>query len=151
MKAMVGFLFFMLFMGCLAFVMMMGKDLAKTKANPEGALSRVAWQLSALGTQVEFASDLSLEIGNDSKLSGHAGCNAFSSEYTLLDGGIQIGPVRATRKACPETIMKTEAEFLRRLEAARSFKVGRYGLVLANGQEQELLRFKAIALQPATS
>ncbi len=151
MKAMVGFLFFMLFLGCLAFVMMMGKDLAKTKANPEIALSRVAWQLSALGTQVEFTSDIRLEMGKDGTLSGHAGCNAFSSQYTLVNDGLEIGPIRATRKACTETIMRTEAEFLRRLESANSFKVGRYGLVLADAQEQELLRFKAMARPPATN
>lgn len=149
MKAMVGFLFFMLFLGCLAFVMMMGKDLAKTKANPQVALSRVGWQLSAMDSV--SADGIRLEIGKDGGLSGHAGCNTFSSQYILEDGGIQVGPVRTTRKACSASIMQTEAEFLSRLETATTYKVGRYGLVLADAQGREILRFKAVAAKPPTN
>jgi heat shock protein HslJ/uncharacterized membrane protein len=58
---------------------------------------------------------LSFEKGS---VSGNAGCNTFRGAYTVDGQGVKLGPLAATRMACPDPLMKQEREFLAALESA---------------------------------
>jgi heat shock protein HslJ len=64
-----------------------------------------------------------IQFGSNGRVSGNAGCNRFTGAYEAAeDGSIKIGPLAATRMACPEAEMATEAKFLADLDAVRRFQ-----------------------------
>ncbi len=64
-----------------------------------------------------------IQFGSDGRVSGNSGCNRFTGGYEAAeDGSIKIGPLAATRMACPEPEMAAEAKFLAMLDAVRRFE-----------------------------
>lgn len=70
----------------------------------------------------------------DGRLTGHAGCNRFFGSYELTGDRIAIGPLGATRMACPGAVMDLEMAFLEALETADGFVRDGTRLVLADEQ-----------------
>jgi heat shock protein HslJ len=58
----------------------------------------------------------------DGKVSGDSGCNRFAGGYTVKGNHITIGPLASTLMACPDREMNAEATFLKKLQAAKTFK-----------------------------
>jgi len=71
-------------------------------------------------------------FGADGNLTGTAGCNNYRTGFTVDGNNITIKPAATTRMACaePEGIMDQEAEFLRALESAATYKIDRQQLWL---------------------
>jgi len=69
--------------------------------------------------------ELTATFTRDGKVTGSAGCNAYTSTYRGSDGGIAIAKPAATRKLCatPEGVMEQEQAFLAALAATRSYRV----------------------------
>jgi heat shock protein HslJ len=66
--------------------------------------------------------ELTVVFGEE--ISGSAGCNNFFGSFTAEDGAIEIGPLAATRKLCPqEDVMDQEAQFLTALESAATYRI----------------------------
>lgn len=65
------------------------------------------------------------------RLTGFGGCNRFSGTFELSEGQLMVRGIVATRRACPEDVMKREDEFFKILQSARSAKAGKDELVLA--------------------
>ncbi|MDR3058377.1 MAG: META domain-containing protein [Prevotella sp.] len=42
-----------------------------------------------------------MEISNDGKVFGNAGCNTYRTAYTLAENTVTFGPVMSTKMACP--------------------------------------------------
>ena len=80
---------------------------------------------------------LTMAFANDGRVSGSAGCNNYSAQYTLGGQTLTIGPAAATRKMCvnPERIMEQEQQFLKALEtvATARFEGDRLELRTATG------------------
>lgn len=57
------------------------------------------------------------------QVAGSGGCNRYSGGVRAGDpaNGLRIGPVIATRMFCPAPRGETESDYLRKLEAVRSF------------------------------
>lgn len=71
-------------------------------------------------------SELTVAFDAVGRISGNAGCNAFTGSYKLEDGGkIAIGPLATTRKLCnaPEGVMEQEAQFIAALEQAATYRI----------------------------
>ena len=73
--------------------------------SPDGAVFTVPAAVTPL---------LAFEGGN---LTGNAGCNTFSSTYTVTGDVIEIGPVMSTKMACEEPMASVEAAYLAALES----------------------------------
>jgi heat shock protein HslJ len=73
--------------------------------SPDGAVFTVPAAVTPL---------LAFEGGN---LTGNAGCNTFSSTYTVTGDVIEIGPIMSTKMACEEPMSSVEAAYLAALEA----------------------------------
>jgi heat shock protein HslJ len=82
--------------------------------------------------------DLTAEFSADGTISGSTGCNSFHGDYTLDGRKLHIGPLSATKKACPtKEASDQEAGYLAALEsAARIDQVGP-DLTLLNAKGQK--------------
>ena len=78
--------------------------------------------------------DIFVRFEADGRLSGHGGCNRFFGSYEITDDRINIGPLGATRMACPGPVMDLEMAFLSALETASGFARDRTRLVLTDPQ-----------------
>ena len=69
---------------------------------------------------------------DDGRLTGNSGCNNYFTAPTLgeMPGDVSVGPIGATRMACPEPEMAVEARFLSQLEGVNRFGFMAGGLML---------------------
>ena len=100
-------------------------------------LNGSSWVLAAWQFQdpapAEPAISLALE---DDKVAGFAGCNRyFASVAETEPGSITVGPVGATRMACPDSLMALEGRYLDLLGKVDkfSFMAGRLALSWRDG------------------
>jgi heat shock protein HslJ len=75
----------------------------------------------------------------DGEMSGSAGCNKYATDYEGEGLLLTLGPIRPTRMACPEELMRLENAFLGRLEAVESFSF-QFGRLLLNYRLDGALR-----------
>jgi heat shock protein HslJ len=81
------------------------------------------WQIEDLNGGGPVAqSRLMFDPGDQgtSRLSGTAGCNRFSGNWKQDGATLQLGPMAATRMACPPPAMEIEQRVVALLEAANS-------------------------------
>jgi len=124
-----------------------GLALAALLALPAGGraaeLAGSEWRPVRIGA-ADIATDIRafVQFRADGELAGQGGCNRFFGRYRIAGDAIGIGPLGATRMACPAPAMELEAAFFAALEAARTFRRDRTRLVLldVDGHEQAELR-----------
>ena len=87
---------------------------------------------------------ISASFGTDGKLSGTAGCNTYSSDYTVDGDQISIGPALTTRMFCAEEgVMEQEMAYLQALEKAATYKIEGEVLTLFDAQGLRLAQYQA--------
>ena len=100
------------------------------------------WEATSIQTGSALSSPLpgttiTAKFAAEGTLSGSAGCNSYTTSYTLEAGSIQIDPPAATKKACasPEGVMEQEDAYLTALPTATHFRVdgGALSLLAADG------------------
>jgi heat shock protein HslJ len=100
------------------------------------------WEATSIQTGDALASPLpgttiTATFADDGTLSGSAGCNTYTTSYTLDGGEIEIAPPAATKKACaaPDGVMEQEVAYLAALPTATHFRVdgGALALLAADG------------------
>jgi len=84
------------------------------------------------------ASARSIQFIGGGRVTGFGGCNLFSGSYTAYQTTLVIGPLVATRRACPEDVMARETAFFQALENTRSAEGTAEQLVLLGGDQQVL-------------
>src|SRR5262245_8195606 len=95
------------------------------------------WEATSIQTRNALASPLpgttiTAKFAEDGTLSGLAGCNQYTSSYTLDRGAIEIAPPAATKKACasPDGVMEQESAYLAALVTATQFRLDGNSLTL---------------------
>ena len=109
--------------------------LALTTLNATAAaqLAGSEWRPTKIGDiEVPASTEMFVRFGGEGKLEGHGGCNGFFGTYKLTGDRIEIGPLGATRMACPEPVMEREIHFLKGLENAGRFVSDRLDLSLTD-------------------
>ncbi|WP_330174963.1 META domain-containing protein [Streptomyces sp. NBC_01498] len=71
-----------------------------------------------------------LTFAKDGTVSGSLGCNGFSASAKTTGSTITFGPVRSTRKLCPEPGMSLERELLKVLDGKVTYEVHHRALTL---------------------
>ncbi|MGF1658291.1 MAG: META domain-containing protein [Rubrimonas sp.] len=95
------------------------------------------WVLSSLRGAPGLRASLSFK---GDRIAGAGPCNQFIGDLARPGGGLALGPIAATRRACPE-MAEEESYFSALTDAARA--VERDGaLILADADGAELMRFK---------
>ncbi len=101
-------------------------------ASPQLAGSE--WRPTEIGgAGVPAEPEMFVRFGGEGRLEGHGGCNGFFGSYELKGDKIEIGPLGATRMACPEPIMDAEQRFMNVLGSAKRIERHRIGLTLFDG------------------
>jgi len=146
MKASVAFIFFMLFLAGLAFVNLRGmQDQADSVVTSELELISSAWRPARLGEmRLTDDTEMYLQFGADGKVTGHGGCNRFFGDYELTGEALKIGPLGATRMACPEPAMSFEISFLEAIQTAVAAASTADHLALKNDKGDIVVRLVGI-------
>lgn len=87
-----------------------------------------------------------LSISPDGAVSGSGGCNHYRATAKISGAAISLGPLVATRMACPPALMNQEAKFFGILAAAHGWRVdaARRKLELMDGAGIVLARFSSL-------
>ena len=145
MKAMVGFLFFMLFLGGLAFVnLKSSQDVENARVTGAADLADTAWRLTHLGEMVmDDDADVYIQFQMDGQYAGFAGCNRFFGNAEFADT-LSLGGVGATRRSCPEPANSYEYSFLEALGNTSAAVRVDERLAFRNTDGRSVLRFVAV-------
>jgi len=99
----------------------------------------IDWRPTSIaGESVPDDTDQLVRFEVDGSISGHGGCNRFFGSLKSVDGGIEVGPLGATRMACPELTMSRELAFLDAVQKTRSFDFRKERLRLLDEKGDEL-------------
>ena len=80
----------------------------------------------------------------DGSIRGNAGCNSFSGSLEKTDAGVKVGPLGATRMACPDPAMSRETAFLGALQQATVFEVAGQRMTSLDSEGNLLVEFAAL-------
>jgi heat shock protein HslJ len=143
MKAIIGFAFFLLFVAGIAFVTMQGKQMGQLGSS--GAeITGIKWRAVSVGDEaIPANSGIYILFEVDGSIEGHAGCNGFFGSLEQRDSGVGVGPLGATRMACPEPIMNREVGFIDAVQKTASFQSTSDSLSLLNEESDVLVEFVA--------
>lgn len=110
-----------------------------------GLLQGSEWQPLQIGdVAVPADSGAFIQFHSKGRLRGFSGCNRLLAEYRASDGQIFVGPVAATRVACPEREMTREAALAAALENARTYRRDGTRLVLFDHAGQPGLELRQV-------
>jgi heat shock protein HslJ len=120
------------------------RTLNVTESAPQNPLAGTSWRATALNGQVVLSdTTLTSAFGEGGELHGSAGCNSYSTNYTVDGNALSIGPASLTSMLCeePPGIMDQEQAFLAALESAASFTLEAGQLYVQDGSGQVMIEF----------
>jgi heat shock protein HslJ len=108
-----------------------GRLLLSFEPQVSAPLTGVLWQATNYNNgqqavvNVLDGTQITALFGEDGSLSGAAGCNNYTTSYTVDGDQITIGPAATTRMLCaePEGVMEQEAAYVAALETAATFSI----------------------------
>jgi len=79
---------------------------------------------------------ITVRFGEDGRITGHTGCNAYFAAYSVQDRDITIQPPGSTRRACaePKGVMEQESLYLQALSMATHYRIAGGRLELRDAQ-----------------
>lgn len=125
MKAVIGFLFFLLFLSGFALLSLQGRQLAVgDRPASDDPLTAGRWQaLRVFGNTVPVEADVHLRFADNGRLQGSTGCNRISGRYERAESGFRIASLRSTRRACPDRLTTLEGNVFEVLRKARTLRI----------------------------
>jgi heat shock protein HslJ len=112
-------------------------------------LAGTSWQATGVNNGKEAVvssaatESITASFGDDGTLTGSGGCNSYQATYTLGgEGDIAIGPVAATKKACPDEIMQAEQQYFAALGASTTYSIDGTSLTLRDAQGATQVSFR---------
>jgi heat shock protein HslJ len=97
-------------------------------------------KMEASTVELKVEPTMSLDFTKNT-ISGNAGCNQYSSEFTRKGNQIKFGPIIATKMFCGN--MKIEKEFFKKLETITSFATKDNQFLLYNNAKELVLTCEA--------
>jgi len=99
-----------------------------------------SWRLEDLGgAGVLDRVEATLEFPDTGKVAGSGSCNRFFGSVDISGESIRFGSLGSTRKACEETVMNQEGEYLKALQDAERFRLdGSILLIYIRGMAKPL-------------
>jgi heat shock protein HslJ len=110
-------------------------------AEAGAGLAGSEWRAKEIdGVELPPEIEMFIRFGDEGRLEGHGGRNGFFGLYAVLGTRIEIGPLGATRMACPGPVMEDELRFFDALQKAEHFTRRTTELVLTDKAETVLIR-----------
>jgi heat shock protein HslJ/membrane-bound inhibitor of C-type lysozyme len=118
-----------------------GKMLEGCGGDPVALLQGEKWVVEDLnGRGIIDRSRMTLRFGSDGRVSGRASCNKYSATYSLTGEGFAISEAAVTRKACAESLMSQEKEFLGLLRDVKRFSMSPDGALILYTSDQRTIK-----------
>lgn len=95
-----------------------------------------AWRLAEIDG-VDFPATATISFGEDGAVTGRAPCNRYSTRQTAPYPWFELGPIAATRMACPD--LTAETAFFEALEAMSIAEVSGETLILSNEEKRSMV------------
>lgn len=108
------------------------------------ALAGSSWLVEDIGgTGVLDMLQSTLDFAADQGVSGNGGCNRFTGQADVSGTDMRMGPLAATRMACPEAVMNQERRYFIALDSAVQWQLdtGRDILTMTDRDGNTVLRF----------
>jgi heat shock protein HslJ len=114
-------------------------------------LRNTYWKLVRLGEAPVQVADRQREPhlifnASEARLSGHGGCNRVTGSFEVDGDRLKIGPMAATRMACPDG-MEQEQRFLQAVQKVATYRIRGSHLEMMDASGAVLARFEAVALR----
>jgi heat shock protein HslJ len=77
------------------------------------------------------------------RVAGSTGCNQFGGRYTVDGPALELGDLAMTAMGCPPPTDAVEQAYVAALERVRAWRMENEELVLLDGEEAELLRYRS--------
>ena len=104
------------------------------------------WRLTRLGGDAVFRNDTQQEqqlvFLEENRIAGSDGCNRLAGSYSAAGSRLEIGPLAATRMACPLGMQQANA-FRQALQAAAGYRIIGRQLEIMAEDGHLLMRFEA--------
>jgi heat shock protein HslJ len=114
-------------------------------AGQDEILSGRSWVAEDInGKAVMDMLQTTLEFGEDGKVGGNAGCNRYFGSVKIEGDKIEFGPLGATRKMCPESIMNQEDAFFKSVPEVVRWRIENGLLFLYSDGDSPILRLSEI-------
>lgn len=128
-----------------------GATLLSFVASAPVSLVGIDWTASMVNngreavTNVMSDAAITASFTEDGKLVGSAGCNNYTTSYTIDGQSITIQPPATTRKLCPEPegVMEQEAAFVTMLPQAATYSISGNNLELRTAEGALIVSFTA--------
>jgi len=97
------------------------------------------------GTEAHSDAPMSIEFEASGTITGSAGCNSMFGPLREEAGGIRLGPLAVSRKACEPDILRLEQSFLKTVGAVKGYRTEANDqvLVLTDGGTTDLIILSA--------
>ena len=108
------------------------------ECEPAGALVLQAgeWVVEDInGGGIIDRSRVTLNFGNDGRVSGRASCNNYVGAYEVQGRSLEVSQLVTTRKACAPSLNEQEARFVQSLEQSSRFRLSETGALVLEGEE----------------
>jgi len=108
---------------------------ATTRINIDARLDTSVWTLSMINTAPLLPGTAITMQFKQGKLTGFAGCNSYSGNYTATANGdgtytITIGQLQTSKLICPQDIMQQEQKYLEILQQASQARIQENQIIL---------------------
>jgi heat shock protein HslJ len=118
-----------------------GETLNGCGGDPATLLQGAEWVVEELnGRAIIDRSRMTLRFGSDGRVSGLASCNGYSGKYSLTGEGLKVSKIAMTRKACAESLMRQEDEFLGLLRESKRFSMSPDGALILHTGDQRTIK-----------
>jgi heat shock protein HslJ/uncharacterized lipoprotein YbaY len=88
------------------------------------------------GTTPVEKSRVTLNFGQDGRVSGNSSCNSYSGSFKIAGDNLTIGQTIGTMKACADPLMKQEQAFLGILRAVQRFEIRPDGTLVLHATDK---------------
>ena len=117
-----------------------------------GTLDGTSWRLSsyvAAGTTTTIPSGVVVDATfQGGKVSGSAGCNAYSGTYTIDGAKLAIGQLAMTQKLCAQDVMNIESAYVAALGSVATYTATADTLTLFDSSGKTLLTYASGPANP---
>ena len=123
-------------------LVLLASFLLMSQTSPASRLEGSRWLLEDLGGKGVLDNvQATLEFSKPGRVSGRGSCNHISGPVTIEGSNIHFGPLISTRMACSPAVNEQEANYLKALENAETFKTKRTDLLIYCKGLPQPLRF----------
>jgi heat shock protein HslJ len=106
------------------------------------AFTGTEWILEDLGGEgVVGRVETTIAFGDAGRVAGNAACNSYSGTARMTESKVKFGPLRTTRKMCPQAVMNQESKYLKALESAERIEIEGPYLLIHGRTSAKPLRF----------